>query len=100
MVFPSRTPEILQGLIDVLIELNIPFVSLQEPRNQLATSITSIQILSHASRGAIISHDIKKQVKAYGRGILSPWTPQQLILDHPVSTQRAMLQCVPDVDRG
>ena len=43
------------------------------------------QILSHASPFAVIPDEIKEKVKAYGKGVLSAWTPQQLILDHPVS---------------
>ena len=47
--------------------------------------LRAAQILSHASPFAgQIPEEIKEKVKAYGKGILSPWTPQQLILDHPV----------------
>ena len=28
---------------------------------------------------------VKEKVAAYGKGLLSPWTPQQLILDHPAT---------------
>ena len=33
---------------------------------------------------AAVPDEVKDKVKAYGKGIVSPWTPQQLILDHPV----------------
>ena len=42
------------------------------------------QILSHASPFAVIPDEVREKVKAYGKGVLSAWTPQQLILDHPV----------------
>ena len=37
---------------------------------------------------AQVPDEIKEKVKTYGKGVLSPWTPQQLILDHPVCTAR------------
>lgn len=44
------------------------------------------QILSHASPFAgPVPDEIKEKVAAYGKGVLSPWTPQQLILDHPAT---------------
>ncbi|KAI0745368.1 UDP-Glycosyltransferase/glycogen phosphorylase [Earliella scabrosa] len=63
--WPLANPEMLWGFIDVLIERDIPF------------------ILSHASPLAAIPDEIKEKVATYGKGIMSPWTPQQLILDHP-----------------
>ena len=36
---------------------------------------------------AVIPDEVKEKVKVYGKAILSPWTPQQLILDHPVSNE-------------
>ncbi len=50
------------------------------------------QILSHASPFASIPNEIREKVKAYGKGVLSPWTPQQLILDHPVWTSELFYQ--------
>lgn len=44
-----------------------------------------MQILGHASFMATIPDEVKEKVKAYGKGLLSAWAPQQLILDHPVS---------------
>ncbi|RPD63794.1 UDP-Glycosyltransferase/glycogen phosphorylase [Lentinus tigrinus ALCF2SS1-6] len=65
--WPAKTPEKLWAFLDVVMELNIPF------------------ILSHASPFAIITDEVREKVKAYGKGILSAWTPQQLILDHPAT---------------
>ncbi|KAI0745133.1 UDP-Glycosyltransferase/glycogen phosphorylase [Earliella scabrosa] len=65
MLWPVKTPEKMWAFLDVLMELELPF------------------ILSHASPMATIPDDIRAKVKSYGKGILSPWTPQQLILDHP-----------------
>ncbi|KAM5530920.1 hypothetical protein V8D89_015410 [Ganoderma adspersum] len=68
MFWPSTKPENVWAVLDVLIELNIPF------------------ILSHASPfAANVPEEIQQKVKAYGKGVLSPWTPQQLILDHPAT---------------
>ncbi|TBU44934.1 UDP-Glycosyltransferase/glycogen phosphorylase [Dichomitus squalens] len=66
--WPVNKPENVWAVLDVVMELNIPF------------------IMSHASPFAgPIPDEIKEKVKAYGKGILSPWTPQQLILDHPTT---------------
>ncbi len=48
------------------------------------------QILSYGSPLAVIPDDMKAKVEAYGRGLLTPWTPQQLVLDHPVSSLAAL----------
>ncbi|KAI0745365.1 UDP-Glycosyltransferase/glycogen phosphorylase [Earliella scabrosa] len=65
MLWPVKTPEKVWAFLDVLMELKLPF------------------ILSHASPMAAIPDEVKEKVKVYGKAILSPWTPQQLILDHP-----------------
>ncbi|KAF8528379.1 hypothetical protein BU17DRAFT_80691 [Hysterangium stoloniferum] len=54
-------------LIDILLELKFPF------------------ILAHASPDAVIPPDVSLKVQASGTGVLSPWAPQQLILDHPAT---------------
>ncbi|KAI0716582.1 UDP-Glycosyltransferase/glycogen phosphorylase [Earliella scabrosa] len=64
LFWPAKSPENVWAVVDVLIELNVPF------------------ILSHASPMAVITDENKEKVAAYGKGLLSPWTPQQLILDH------------------
>ncbi|KAI0368559.1 UDP-Glycosyltransferase/glycogen phosphorylase [Pilatotrama ljubarskyi] len=65
--WPLKTPEKIWAFIDVVMELNIPF------------------ILSHASPMAVVPEDVKQKVKEYGKGLLSPWTPQQTILEHPAT---------------
>ncbi|RPD78353.1 UDP-Glycosyltransferase/glycogen phosphorylase [Lentinus tigrinus ALCF2SS1-7] len=65
--WPARSPEKLWAFLDVVMELNHPF------------------ILSHASPLAVVPDEIREKVKAYGKGVLSAWTPQQLILDHPAT---------------
>ncbi|KAI0333570.1 UDP-Glycosyltransferase/glycogen phosphorylase [Cubamyces sp. BRFM 1775] len=66
--WPVKTPEKLWAFLDVVIERNIPF------------------ILSHASPFAgSIPDAVKEKVKLYGKGLLSPWTPQQTILEHPAT---------------
>ncbi|OSD03901.1 glycosyltransferase family 1 protein [Trametes coccinea BRFM310] len=65
--WPAKSPEILWAFLDVVMELNIPF------------------ILSHASAAAVIPVTVVEKVKQYGRGFMSSWVPQQLILNHPVT---------------
>ena len=51
----------------------------------MGPSHCELQILSHPSQFAVIPDDLKTRVKEYGHGLLSPWSPQQTILRHPVS---------------
>ena len=48
-------------------------------------SLTALQILSCSSPVAVVPDNIREKVTKYGKGLLSPWTPQQLILDHPAT---------------
>ncbi|EIN06342.1 UDP-Glycosyltransferase/glycogen phosphorylase [Punctularia strigosozonata HHB-11173 SS5] len=57
-------PEKLWAFLDVAMELNIPF------------------ILSHNSPQAVIPPDFVTKAETSGLGILSKWSPQQVILDH------------------
>ncbi|THH12091.1 hypothetical protein EW145_g231 [Phellinidium pouzarii] len=57
-------PEKIWTILDVLMELGIPFV------------------FSHASPAAIIPEEMKAKVKASGLGFLAPWLPQEEILHH------------------
>ncbi|EIW63121.1 UDP-Glycosyltransferase/glycogen phosphorylase [Trametes versicolor FP-101664 SS1] len=66
-IFWPKAPEKLYAVLDVVMELGIPF------------------ILSHASPFAVVPDDIREKAKAYGKGIISAWTPQQMILDHPAT---------------
>ncbi|KAI0644656.1 UDP-Glycosyltransferase/glycogen phosphorylase [Trametes meyenii] len=65
--WPVKTPEKLWGFVDVVIEQGIPF------------------ILSHGSPFATVPDEIREKVEKYGKGLLSPWSPQQTILEHPVT---------------
>ncbi|KAI0631466.1 UDP-Glycosyltransferase/glycogen phosphorylase [Trametes polyzona] len=67
LFWPVKTPEKMWAFLDVVMEKNIPF------------------ILSHASQMATIPDDVREKVKAYGKGVLSPWSPQQTILEHPAT---------------
>ncbi|KAJ3487389.1 hypothetical protein NLI96_g3563 [Meripilus lineatus] len=65
-LFWSSEPEKIWAFLDVLIEKKIPF------------------IMSHASPLAIVPDEVKSRVQESGVGLLSPWSPQQTILSHPV----------------
>ncbi|KAH9940501.1 UDP-Glycosyltransferase/glycogen phosphorylase [Epithele typhae] len=65
--WPVSSPEKLWAVLDVIMELNIPF------------------IFSHASPMAQIPDEMRAKVDAYGKGVLSPWSPQQSILHHPAT---------------
>ncbi|KAI9066601.1 glycosyltransferase family 1 protein [Trametes sanguinea] len=65
--WPAMSPQILWAFLDVVMELNIPF------------------ILSHASPLATIPDTVFDKVKQYGKGFMSSWVPQQLILNHSVT---------------
>lgn len=43
------------------------------------------QIMSHASPFAVIPAGVEEKVEAYEYGLLTPWSPQQTILQHEVS---------------
>jgi len=64
--WPNRN-EYPWALVDVLLELSFPF------------------ILSHASPKAVIPPGYVEKIKESEIGFLSTWTPQQLILNHPVT---------------
>ncbi|KAI0823359.1 UDP-Glycosyltransferase/glycogen phosphorylase [Trametes gibbosa] len=66
-IFWPSQPEKVWAALDVIMELNIPF------------------ILSYASPIAVVPDNIWEKVQTYGRAIVSPWTPQQAILDHPAT---------------
>lgn len=52
------------------------------------------QIMSHASSpGNDITVDAKAKINAYTKGLLSPWTPQQTILEHPVRFHLVSVPC-------
>ncbi|PIL36220.1 hypothetical protein GSI_01881 [Ganoderma sinense ZZ0214-1] len=66
-VFFPLEPEKFTALLDVVMGQGILF------------------IISHLSPFAVIPDDLKTRVEEYGHGLLSPWSPQQTILRHPMS---------------
>ncbi|KAI1785433.1 UDP-Glycosyltransferase/glycogen phosphorylase [Ganoderma leucocontextum] len=67
LFWPVKNPEALWAVLDAIMERGMPF------------------ILSQGSPLAVIPDDMKAKVKAYGQGLLTSWTPQQHILDHPAT---------------
>ncbi|KAI0328285.1 UDP-Glycosyltransferase/glycogen phosphorylase [Cubamyces sp. BRFM 1775] len=65
--WPVEKPDILWAFLDVVMELNTPFV------------------MSHASAMASIPDSVREAVKTYGKGLISAWIPQQLVLNHPAT---------------
>ncbi|GJE99108.1 glycosyltransferase family 1 protein [Phanerochaete sordida] len=66
-IFWTTQPDRLWTLLDVLMERKVPF------------------ILSHASPFAQIPDEVAQKVKASALGMLTPWAPQQTILEHPAT---------------
>ncbi|KAM5540994.1 hypothetical protein V8D89_005305 [Ganoderma adspersum] len=67
LFWPVKNPENLWAVLEVVMERGMPF------------------ILSHGSPLAAIPDGMKAKAEAYGKGLITAWTPQQLILDHPVT---------------
>ncbi|KAH9925916.1 UDP-Glycosyltransferase/glycogen phosphorylase [Epithele typhae] len=67
MNWPVKISDKLWAFLDVVMELNIPF------------------IMSAASPLAVVPDEVNEKVKTYGKGVISTWTPQQMILDHPAT---------------
>ncbi|CDO69247.1 Glycosyltransferase Family 1 protein [Trametes cinnabarina] len=65
--WPFKNPEMLWAFLEVVMELDIPF------------------ILSHASALAAIPESLADKIQRYRKGLTSRWVPQQLILNHPVT---------------
>lgn len=83
-IFWSVEPDKIWTFLDVLFDKGIPFVS----RGNFCSGCMLkyiVQIMSHASPFAKVPDWITAKAKATGLGLLSPWSPQQTILIHPVS---------------
>ncbi|OSD03899.1 glycosyltransferase family 1 protein [Trametes coccinea BRFM310] len=65
--WPMKAPEQLWAFLDAAMELGIPF------------------LLSHASPFAVIPDSVREKVHEYGKALVAPWVPQQLVLNHPVT---------------
>ncbi|OSX64471.1 glycosyltransferase family 1 protein [Postia placenta MAD-698-R-SB12] len=65
--WPSE-PEKVWAFLDVLVEMRIPF--------------TTMQIMSHAVRYAAVPNSVVQKINNYGHGLLTTWSPQQLVLSH------------------
>ncbi|KAK7682539.1 hypothetical protein QCA50_014339 [Cerrena zonata] len=66
LFWPSDAGKIW-AFLDVVMERKLPF------------------ILSHASPFCVMPDEIIAKVNAYGKGLLSKWSPQQTILSHPAT---------------
>jgi len=81
-------PEYIDEVIQALLETEIPFVRFFLlyiflcPASFLTFSL--IQILCHASPFAKVPEETVRNINASGLGFLTPWGPQQFILNHPV----------------
>ncbi|KAF7789271.1 hypothetical protein EIP86_000212 [Pleurotus ostreatoroseus] len=64
--FWTAEPDKVWAFLDAIMERKLPF------------------IFAHASPFAEVPEAVKEKVKRYGLGLLSPWSPQQYILTHPV----------------
>ena len=70
-------------MIEALIEKKAPFVRDMLSIHTLTYSLFN-QILASASPRAKISEQQEERIKSSGLGVLTTWSPQQLILNHPV----------------
>ncbi|GLB39041.1 putative UDP-glucoronosyl and UDP-glucosyl transferase [Lyophyllum shimeji] len=65
--WPSHKPEYLEEVVEACVEKQLPFV------------------LSHASPIANIPEGLLERAQTSGLGLLTPWSPQQFILNHPAT---------------
>ncbi|GJE92128.1 glycosyltransferase family 1 protein [Phanerochaete sordida] len=66
-MFWTTKPEQVWTFLDVLIERNTPFV------------------LSQSSPFSTLPEEVATKVRASGLGLITPWAPQQAILEHPAA---------------
>ncbi|KAJ7291005.1 hypothetical protein C8J57DRAFT_1586329 [Mycena rebaudengoi] len=70
-----------KSTLDVLTEKKFPFEFVFKPTPKVIYPPLR-QILAHASPFAVVSPALSAKVKASGLGMLTPWCPQQFILNH------------------
>jgi hypothetical protein len=81
----ATAPEHIDELIDALIERKAPFVRGAAFHTIVYDSGSLFnQILSSASPLAKLSEQQTEKIKSSGLGLLTTWSPQQFILNHPV----------------
>ena len=75
----------------MLLELKFPFVN-SVPVTLVFFSCADLcsQIFSHASPKAVVPPGYAEKIKQSEIGLLSTWSPQQLIFDHPVSAKSSI----------
>lgn len=66
-VFWTTQPDMVWTFLDVLMDRNIPF------------------IMAQASPFCQFPEEVAAKVKASGIGLITPWAPQQAILEHPAT---------------
>lgn len=73
-VFWSTEPEKIWTFLDVVMERNIPFVSVRPVACVAPSAVTMpvTQIFSHASPFAKIPDEVRERVGKFGLGVLSP----------------------------
>lgn len=64
-VYWTTQPDMAWTVLDVLLDRKIPF------------------IMAHASPLCQVPEEVKLRVKTSGTGLVTPWAPQQAILEHP-----------------
>ncbi|KAG5650553.1 hypothetical protein H0H81_011834 [Sphagnurus paluster] len=65
--WPTESPQYIEEIIESFIEKKTPF------------------ILSHASPFAKIPTQLSRKINSSGLGLLTSWSPQQFILNHPAT---------------
>ena len=78
--------EYVDELIGALIAKKAPFVRLTATFHTIIydSGLLMKQILAYASPRATLSEQLAERVQSSGLGMISKWSPQQFILNHPV----------------
>ena len=83
--WPS-VPEYVDELIEALIDKKAPFVGRQPFFITIIydSSLLLNQIFAYASPRATLSEQLAEKIQSSGLGMVTKWSPQQYILNHPV----------------